>query len=97
VRVLALILLLTGCAYNVPISQFDPGIDELCSGGVHQWRGQLVEVVLSEDIYADCGPDARACSVGDTMWVQPGPKCPRSVAHELNHKFGNHWVDGYVE
>ena len=89
----AILLLLTGCAYNVPISQFDAGIDELCEGGMHTWQGQEVEVVLSTDIYADCGADARACSVGDTMWVQPGPKCAESVAHELNHIAGNRWVD----
>lgn len=97
-RYLLIAFLLTGCTLNVPVSQFDAGVAEMCEGGIYQWRGQLVEVVLLDsvdDIYAECGPDAMACSVGGTMWVPSGPKCQKSVAHELNHIADNHWVDAH--
>ncbi len=100
-RILALILLLSGCALNTPISQFDAGVSDLCDGGEQSYtHGGVTKTFTvypldsTDDIYTHCGPDAKACLImGEVMYVPSGPGCAKSVAHELNHGFGNHWVD----
>lgn len=102
IRALLLVLALAGCEYNEPLSMFDDGIDEICKAGegVHSytWKGQTVTFNLrltddTDQIYTWCGPDAKACTDGDTIWAPVWPNCPYSLAHELNHLFSNHAVD----
>lgn len=95
-RLAPLLALLAACTMHIPVSQFDTGVADMCAGGVYDWQAQAVEVITASDVdelYGYCGPDARACSQGGTMWVMEGPHCPESVAHELNHIQGDHWVD----
>ena len=95
----ALALLITGCAYKVPVSQFDAGIDELCQGGLQEYKGHQFTVHLMEtygELRAQCNGHA-ACTNGNSVWVIAGPKCPVAMAHELNHILGNDWVDAHKE
>ena len=99
-RYLLLLLLLTGCTLNTPISQFDAGITELCTDGQHEYthEGDTVRFYVhttedTDQIFNWCGPDASACIRGQDVYVPAGRSCPSSMAHELNHLFGNDWVD----
>ena len=92
---------LQACTYNQRISQFSPGIAEICEAGAGQhsytWQGQVIEfdLLLTDDpdqLYDWCG-DAYACTDGSTIWAPAGPTCPQWLAHELNHPAGNDWVD----
>ena len=98
-RYLLLALLLTGCKYNVPVSQFDPGVAELCEGGLQEYRGHQFQVNLMDSygaVRSECGGHD-ACTNGNSVWVIAGPKCPIAMAHELNHIIGNDWVDAHKE
>ena len=98
-RILLLALLLTGCKYNVPVSQFDSGIDELCQGGLQEYQGHQFYVHLMDtygELRVQCDGHA-ACTNGNSVWVIAGPKCPIAMAHELNHILGNDWVDAHKE
>ena len=96
-RYLLLALLLTGCKYNVPVSQFDPGVAELCEGGLQEYKGHQFNVNLMDtygELRVQCDGHA-ACSNANAVWVISGPKCPQYMAHELNHILGNDWVDAH--
>lgn len=98
-RILLLALLLTGCKYNVPVSQFDSGIDELCRGGLQEYQGHQFYVHLMDsygELYAQCD-GRKACANDNAMWVIRGRKCQKYAAHEINHFLGNHWVDAHKE
>ena len=86
---------LQGCKMNTPISQFDDGVAELCKGGLQEYQGRQFNVNLLDSygaVRAECGGHD-ACSNGSAVWVIAGPRCPRDMAHELNHVVGNDWVD----
>ena len=90
-----LALFVTACVpvhKNTPISQFDPGVAELCTEGSHEYQGK--PFTLSFDATTHCPPEAAACisTIGD-VHVPDQRTCPRHLAHELNHLVGNHWVD----
>ncbi len=100
-RVFLLVILLGGCTLNTPISQFDSGIAEICTDGknsyTHEGNTRQFTVLTSDDpdqIYNWCGPDAQACTNGLTVWLPSGPTCPSAAAHEMNHLFDQHYVDG---
>lgn len=98
---LVALLGLAACEVNVPISQFDLH-ESACQSGpaTFTWKGEtrgygLVLVDDPDEIYTRCGPKSDACIVGNrTIFVPPGPRCLPALAHELNHLFGQHWVDG---
>ena len=93
---LVVLLFLTGCTLNTPVSQFDQGVAQLCVNGPQSYKGHEFNVVLLDsvdDIYSHCGPNSLACTNYSTIYVPQGPNCPKSMAHELNHIVGNHWVD----
>ena len=96
-RYLLLALLLTGCKYNVPVSQFDSGIDDLCEGGLQEYQGRQFNVNLMDtygELRAECNGHA-ACTNGKAVWVIAGPRCYRDMAHEISHVVGNDWVDAH--
>ena len=89
-----LFAILQGCSVVVPISQFDPGVAELCQEGRQAYQNRSFEVVMFDDpdeLSWQCGPHASACTDGFTIWVPNDATCPARMAHELNHVFGNHF------
>ena len=92
-----LYFMLAGCKYNVPVSQFDEGIDQLCEGGLQEYKGHQFMVHLMDsygEVRVQCdGHDA--CTNGNAVWVIGGPKCPKYMAHEVGHIIGNKGVDAY--
>ena len=101
-----ILLLLSGCTIQYPVWLGDEGVAEMCeSEGVHSFthegekRAFHVSFVQPEDMYAICGDarngkPARACIINNAdIYVTPGVNCPKSMAHELSHGFGMHFVD----
>ena len=90
----------------VPVWFGDTGVAELCeSDGVKTYthRGTTVEfevhLTSREDMFKHCGDahngrPARACLVDNYhVYVTAGVMCSHSMAHELNHALGMHFVD----
>ena len=96
---LVALLALTGCKMNTPVSQFDSGIAQLCEGGLQEYQGHQFNVNLMDtygELWVECdGHDA--CTNGKGIWVISGPKCPKALAHEINHISGNSWADAHKE
>jgi hypothetical protein len=104
---LLVLVSITACGITLvkPVWFGDDGIAEMCTGGQHQYtyEGQTktfnVHLTQPQDIYEICGEarygtgPAQACIIGLDIYTPPGVNCPKHVAHELNHGFGNHFVD----
>jgi hypothetical protein len=101
---------ITACGMTLvtPIWHGDDGVAEMCVGGEHDYtyEGQTksfnVHLTEPEDLYAICGDakygagPAQACIVnGHDIYTPAGVNCPKHVAHELNHGFGNDFVDSH--
>lgn len=81
-----LLLLIGGCTYHVPISQFDVDCGKPPPDIV------LVQINDPDLLYDFCGESA-GCIYDNVIIAPAGPDCPRILAHELNHYHGNHWID----
>ena len=98
--------LLLSWSLLIPVWFGDPGVEEMCQqSGVQQYthRGETkefnVHLTSREDMYDICGnarngKPARACIQNNyDIYVTPGMMCSHSMAHELSHGFGMHFVD----
>ena len=101
---LASFLILAGCDVNVPLSQFDNRINDICRQGSGTYQYTLGDVTrefelhLTDDvdqIYTWCGTNAKGCTNGFIVYAPVWPTCPKVLAHELNHVFSNHAVDAH--
>ena len=105
-KYLALILALfvTACGtLQVPISQFDTGVAEVCEqgSGRYEYNGKPYTLHLTDDtdqLYDWCGKDkygnhARACIKNTDIYAPAGPTCPGRLAHEIGHLVGMAGMD----
>ena len=104
-RCALIVLLLTGCSIVRPVWMGDEGVSEMCeSTGVYDFTHEGVTkqftVILMDwrDVQDFCtnltGRPAKACiSGGYFIYAPEGMFCEKSMAHELSHGFGMHFVD----
>ena len=96
------LLIVQACTLNTPITFHDGNMEELCEEGPQQytWKGETKQftVYMTDDpdqLYEWCGDNALACTNGakNKVYVPQGRTCTKLMAHELNHVFGQDWVD----
>lgn len=100
------VLFLTGCSIQYPVWLGDEGVARMCmQSGIYDYTHNgvtkqfSVQITDPLDMYKACGTSrdgrhAQACIIDNyTIFATPGRNCTKSMAHELSHGFGMHFVD----
>lgn len=100
------IIFLSGCTIQYPVWLGHADISQMCEqSGIYNFTHHgdtkefSVHLVDRIDIPKICGIAhdgniAQACIINNfDIYVAPGRGCPNSMAHELSHGFGLHFVD----